>query len=228
LPFIPKKTSYTPYIDNPYLPCYDTIVTEVLLMDKKEKTTDPKVKDAQVDYNKRYTYSDYIKWDDDERWELIDGVPYMMSAPNRIHQEILGNLHLQFGNFLKGKTCKVYLAPFDVRLNADTYDNMVVQPDLVIICDKSKLNKAGCAGTPDMVIEILSPSTSRYDRTLKFKTYLESGIKEYWIVDPETKTLAVHILKDSDYVTHAYTDEDSAPVSVLDGFEVNLSEVFEE
>jgi len=197
-------------------------------MDKHGKTPDSTVKEAQVNYNKLYTYSDYLTWDDDQRWELIDGVPYMMSAPNRMHQELLGNLHLQFGNFLKGKPCKVYPAAFDVRLNADTLDNTVVQPDLVIVCDLSKLDDAGCKGAPDMVIEILSPSTSRYDRTIKFNTYLKSGIREYWVVDPETKTLAVHILKGGDYVTHPYLDEDTVPVHVLEGCIVDLSEVFEE
>ena len=197
-------------------------------MDKSDITPDAIVTEAQVDYNKRYTYADYLQWDDDTRWELIDGVPYMMSAPNRRHQELLGNLHLLFGTFLKGKSCKVYLAPFDVRLNADTLDNTVVQPDLLIVCDHSKLNKAGCAGSPDMVVEILSPSTSRYDRTLKFNTYLKSGIREYWVVDPETNTLAVHILKNGEYVTRAYTNEDAAPVHILDDCVMNLSEVFEE
>jgi len=175
-------------------------------MKDDDKTPESEVREAQVDYNKRYTYSDYIKWDDDNRWELIDGVPYMMSAPNRQHQEILGNLHLLFGNYLKGKSCDVYFAPFDVRLNWDTLDNIVVQPDLVIICDHSVLDKAGCKGVPDMVVEILSPSTSRYDQTLKLSTYKKAGINEYWIVYPEDKAVAVHILKDNEYIKRPYTD----------------------
>jgi Uma2 family endonuclease len=200
-------------------------------MDKEKNTPDLSklsVKEAQVDYDRRYTYAEYVEWDDDMRWELIDGVPYMMSAPSRQHQELLSNLHVLFKTFLKGKSCKVYFAPFDVRLNADTFDNTVVQPDLLIVCDHSKLNKAGCAGSPDLVVEILSPSTSRYDRTLKFNTYLKSGIREYWVIDPETKTLAVHLLKDDNYVTHAYTDEDSVHVHVLESCVINMKEVFEE
>ena len=197
-------------------------------MDNDKSTPDSAVNEALPNYNKRYTYSDYIKWDDDNRWELIDGVPYMMSAPNRYHQEILGNLHVLFRAYLKGKKCKVYLAPFDVRLNADTLDNTVVQPDLVIVCDHSKLNDAGCKGVPEMVVEILSPSTSRYDRTLKFNTYKKAGIIEYWVIDPESKTLAVHILKDGEYITHAYLDENTIPVHVLEDCLINLSEVFEE
>jgi len=197
-------------------------------MDIENNVTDSKVEEAPVDYNKLYTYSDYLHWDDDKRRELIDGVPYLMSAPNRMHQEISRNLLGQFIPILKGKKCKVYHAPFDVRLNADTLDNTVVQPDLLIVCDKAKLDDAGCKGAPDMVVEILSPSTSRYDRILKFKTYLKSGIREYWIIDPDTNTLAVHILKDDNYIIRPYAAEDTVPVHILEGCAINLSEVFEE
>jgi Uma2 family endonuclease len=151
-----------------------------------------------------------------------------MAAPNRRHQEILTDLIIQFGNFLKGKHCKVYAAAFDVRLNADTFDDIVVQPDITIVCDHSVLDDAGCKGVPDMVVEILSPSTSHYDKTLKFNTYLNAGIREYWIIDPVGKFLAVHILKDGNYITHAYTSEENVPVHVLEGCIINLPEVFEE
>jgi Uma2 family endonuclease len=197
-------------------------------MSENDNTPDLEVKEALRDYNKRYTYSDYMTWDGEERLELIDGVPYLMSAPNRQHQGMLSNLHGQFWTFLKGKKCKVYFAPFDVRLNADTLDDTVVQPDLLIVCDDSKLDKAGCKGVPDMVVELLSPSTSRYDRTTKFDTYLKAGIREYWIIDPETKILAAHILRDGNYIIHPYTNEDKAPVHVLEGFSIDLSEVFDE
>ena len=197
-------------------------------MEKENNENDSKVEEALVDYNRLYTYSDYLQWDDDKRHELIDGVPYLMSAPSRRHQKLLGKLFIQFDTLLKGKTCEVYFAPFDVRLNADTLDNTVVQPDLLIVCDKAKLDDAGCKGAPDMVVEILSPSTSRHDRILKFKTYLKSGIGEYWIIDPETSTLAVHILKDGDYIIHPYAAEDTVPVHILEGCTINLSEVFEE
>jgi Uma2 family endonuclease len=197
-------------------------------MDKKDNSPDSEVKEALRKYDKRYTYSDYLQWDDDKRYELIDGVPYLMSAPNRRHQGISINLSTLFANFLKDKPCKVYCAPFDVRLNADTLDDTVVQPDLLIVCDHSILNDAGCAGAPDMVVEILSPSSSRYDRITKFNTYLKAGIREYWVIDPETKTLAVHILTNGNYITHVYTNEDTAPVHVLEGCIINLNEVFEE
>jgi len=193
-----------------------------------DTSANSEVKEAQVDYNKRYTYADYITWDDDNRWELIDGVPYLMSAPTRRHQELLSNLFLPIGTFLKGKPCKVYVAPFDVRLNFDTLDDTVVQPDILVICDHSKLTDAGSNGAPDLVVEILSPSTAKYDRVTKYNKYLESGIREYWIIDPETKTLAVHILKDGNYITKPYTDQETVPVHVLNGCEINLAEVFVE
>ena len=191
-------------------------------------STDSNVNEAQPDYDIRYTYADYVQWDDDVRRELIDGVRYVMAGPNRKHQEILGRLHLLFGIFLKGKHCKVYLSPFDVRLNSETLDDTVVQPDLIIICDQSILTDACCKGVPDMVIEILSPSTASYDKNLKFKTYLKAGIREYWIIDPKEETLAVNILNDGNYITHAYTNEETVPVHVLDGFKISLLEVFEE
>lgn len=197
-------------------------------MDINDKTTDSEVKEVQPDYVTKYTYSDYLEWDDDERWELIDGVAYMMSAPNRQHQGMLVHLCNIFYNFLKGKPCKVYVAPFDVRLNADTFDDTVVQPDLVVICDHSKLDPAGCKGAPDLAIEILSPSTSKYDKTIKFEAYRKAGIREYWVIspDPDDKSLAVNILKGNDYITYAYLSNDIVPVHVLEGLTIDLSEVY--
>ena len=197
-------------------------------MDYKEHTLDSSVEEAQPAYDVRYTYSDYLLWDDDVRRELIDGVPYLMAAPNRRHQGILGELHFQLRSFLKGKPCKVYFAPFDVRLNADTLDDTVVQPDILVICDHSILNDANCAGAPDMVVEILSPSNPRYDKITKFNRYLKAGIREYWIIDPETQSLAVNILNNDNYITHVYTDKETVPVNVLAGCYIDLSEVFAE
>ena len=175
-----------------------------------------------------YTYADYCTWPDGERWELIDGKAFAMApAPSVGHQGVSSNIHGQFYNFLKGKPCKVFHAPFDVRLNADTYDDTVVQPDLVIICDRSILRDTGCIGAPDMVVEILSPSTLRRDRTLKFDLYLKAGVREYWIIDPATKTLSAHVLKNGEYTIRAYTDTDIVPVHVLEGCMINLTDVFD-
>jgi len=197
-------------------------------MDNKENTPETKVEEAQPAYDFRYTYADYLKWDDGVRRELIDGKVYLMASPSWRHQEISSNLYDQLKAFLKSKPCKVFYAPLDVRLNADTFDDTVVQPDLIIVCDHSILDDAGVKGVPDMVVEILSPSTAGYDRTIKFDKYLQAGIKEYWIIDPVNESLAANILNDGNYITHIYTNEDTAPVHVLEGCAINLSEVFEE
>jgi Uma2 family endonuclease len=123
---------------------------------------------------KHYDYSDYCSWDDSERWELIEGIPYAMSpAPLEFHQRISGELYFQLKSFLLGKSCNAYYAPFDVRLNADQEDNTVVQPDLVVICDFTKVDRRGCKGAPDLVIEILSDSTAQRDLFVKLNLYLK-------------------------------------------------------
>ena len=176
----------------------------------------------------RYTYADYCTWDDDERWELIDGVPYAMSpAPSPAHQTVSSNIHYQLFNFLKGKPCKLFPAPFDVRLNAaGDFDDDVVQPDIVVVCDRSKIDNKGCNGVPDMVIEILSPSTAKHDKVLKFNTYKRAGVREYWIVDPDYKTVQVYILENGRYFIRSYAETDMIPVHVLEGCVISLPDVF--
>jgi len=178
--------------------------------------------------NERYTYADYCTWDDSERWELIDGVPYSMSpAPATVHQRISIAIVGQLYGFLRGKTCEVFHAPFDVRLNAaGDDDDTVVQPDIVVVCDSSKLDGKGCNGAPDIVIEILSPATARLDKMLKFNKYLRAGVREYWIVDPDTKTVSTYILKNGEYMARAYGDADTVPVYVLEGCRIDLQGVF--
>ncbi|MDL2319490.1 Uma2 family endonuclease [Eubacteriales bacterium OttesenSCG-928-A19] len=173
-----------------------------------------------------YTYADYITWNDGNRYELIDGEVYMMDAPKRVHQEISAEIFNQLYTHLKGKTCKAYYAPFDVRLNADTHDNTVVQPDLVVICDPSKLDDTGCKGAPDLIVEILSPSTMQRDQTLKFNLYLQAGVREYWMVYPDSGSVQVNLLEGDRYAIHPYSASDAIPVSVLDGFAIDLSDVF--
>jgi len=179
--------------------------------------------------NGHYTYADYCTWDDSERWELIEGIPYTMSpAPSPAHQEVSSEFHRQLANFLKGKPCKVYPAPFDVRLNASDEDDTVVQPDLAVVCDRSKIDGKGCKGAPDLVVEILSPSTARRDRMTKFQQYQQAGVQEYWIVDPDTKTVQVCTLENGRYFVTAYADTDTAPVTVLPSCAINLQDVFAE
>jgi Uma2 family endonuclease len=176
-----------------------------------------------------YTYADYLSWDGKERYEIIDGEVYMMAPPSRLHQEISRELTGAFWEFLKGKPCKVYTAPFAVRLYpaADQNDDTVVEPDIVVICDSSKLDDRGCNGPPDLIVEILSPSTGRYDRIAKFQKYREAGVREYWIVDPEEKILNAYILKNGVYAAFVYGETESVPVTVLPGCEIDLAVVFE-
>jgi Uma2 family endonuclease len=175
-----------------------------------------------------YTYADYLTWEGSERYELIDGEAYMMASPSRIHQEISMALSTRINNYLEGKTCKVYAVPFAVRLNPveDQSDDTVLEPDIVVVCDPSKLDDRGCNGAPDMVIEILSPSTARYDRLVKFNKYRQAGVREYWIVDPEEKIVMVYVLKDGEYTAHNYDDTGMAPVAVLPGCEIDLKAIF--
>jgi len=189
------------------------------------------VREAVRKYNplERYTYADYASWDDDNRYELIDGEVFMMSAPSVEHERISRELFVQLANFLKGKQCEVFDAPFDVCLSGKgDEDDTVVQPDILVICDKTKLDKQKYNGAPDMIIEILSPSTTKHDRLRKFNKYLQAGVREYWIADPVDKSIAVHILESGRYFIGAYKGEGSIPVHVLDGCEVDLSGVFSE
>ena len=176
--------------------------------------------------DKRYTYEDYCSWDDDKRYELIDGVVWLMSAPLSAHQIICKGIFRQLDSFLIAKSCEAFYAPFDVRLNPDGADDTVVQPDIFVVCDLSKIDRRGLRGAPEMIVEILSPSTASYDRVTKFNKYLEAGVREYWIVDPDSKTVTACVLKDGNYVTRAYAEADDAPVTVLEGCVIRLAEVF--
>ena len=196
---------------------------------KDNETNDIEVHEAIRKYNedKRCTYADYELWDDDVRYELIDGVAYMMSAPSIEHQSILGELYRQLANFLKGKSCRVFAAPCDVCLTGlGDEDDTVVQPDILIVCDESKLDKKRCNGAPDMTIEILSPSTIRHDLFTKLIKYQKAGVREYWVVDPEDKVVNVYTLENGRYVVTPYESDDVIAVHILDGCNIELSEVF--
>ena len=161
----------------------------------------------QLDLNGSYTYADYLLWHFKERVELIKGKILKMSpAPNRAHQGISMSTSLILANLLKNQSCKMYAAPFDVRLinfKESTKDNQVtsvVQPDLCVICDKNKLDDKGCIGSPDLIIEILSPGNSKREMDIKFDLYEENGVKEYWIVNPIEKNIYIYVLENERYV----------------------------
>jgi Uma2 family endonuclease len=172
-----------------------------------------------------YTYADYLKWDDGKRYELIDGIAYMMAAPTPNHQRICVELTRQFSNFLLGKSCHVFVAPLDVRLfpQKNLGDNTVVQPDLLVVCDKTKLDKRGCNGAPDLVIEILSPSNDAEEMLRKFQKYLLAGVREYWVVDLESHLIQVYILDKGRYISSIYDGDAVAPVLILPGLSINLN-----
>ena len=170
------------------------------------------------------TFEDWLALDDGVYAELMDGEIFMMAQPLRRHQEVLMELSRQFANFLDGKPCGVYPAPFGVRLTAD--EDKVFEPDIVVVCDQSKLKDWGCEGAPELVAEILSPSTSRYDKQTKFNEYLRAAVGEYWIVDPADKTVTAHRLKDGEYVTKVYSEPDTVPSAALPGCGIDLSRVF--
>ncbi|MDR1900515.1 MAG: Uma2 family endonuclease [Treponema sp.] len=175
-----------------------------------------------------YTYADYLAWDEGERYEIVDGEAYMMAPPSRMHQEISMALSTSINNYLEGKPCKVYAAPFAVRLNPapDQSDDTVLEPDIVVVCDPAKLDDRGCNGAPDLIIEILSPSTTRYDQIVKFNKYREAGVREYWIVDPEKRIIMAYELKNGEYTAVNYGDTGTVPVKILPGCEINLAAVF--
>lgn len=183
---------------------------------------------AVLQDTRMYTYSDYEKWEDENRWELIDGVPQMMAAPTITHQRLLLLLGVAFETFLKGKKCRVIIAPVDVRLNHKTKDNTVLQPDVIVVCDPKKLEDGkSVKGAPDLAIEILSPSSGKHDKIVKFQLYKQAGVREYWIVDPVTETVAVHVLEDDSLGMRYYGNDEKIPVHVLEGCDINLSEIFE-
>ena len=180
------------------------------------------------EYNKEYyTFDDWLSLPEGFRSEVHDGVLVAMAEPTRKHQSIFGEIHGQLWQFLKGKPCKVYAAPFGVRLSEK--EDTGFEPDIIVVCDESKLERRGiCHGAPDMVVEILSPSTKRIDKVYKFDKYLKAGVREYWIVDPELDIVQANVLQGGSYITSMYNKESKAPVSVLDGCAIDLADVFAE
>lgn len=157
----------------------------------------------QLDVNGTYTYADYLLWRFKEQVELLRGKLFKMSpAPREIHQRVLNEINFELMSFFRNKTCRVYPAPFDVRIPAKgakgTTDNQIytiVQPDLCVVCDLEKIDGRGCVGAPDLVVEILSPSNSRKDLKDKYEIYQEAGVPEYWIVHADDKAIYRYVLE---------------------------------
>jgi len=193
--------------------------------------------ELHLDPEKRYTYADYLTWFDDKRRELFEGFIKMMPpAPSRIHQEISIRLSVELQNYLKKKNCKIYYAPFDVRLpneneKTDNKIYTVVQPDICIVCDLTKLDDKGCLGSPDMIIEIVSPLNSKRDVEEKFELYQKHGIIEYWIVFPHEKTINIFLLNSSGKYDFKgmFAEDSKVPVNIFSGdLVIDLAEIFVE
>jgi Uma2 family endonuclease len=152
-----------------------------------------------------HTYGEYLTWSDDPREELIDGVAYVREppAPSPTHQELVGGLYHEIRGALEGKPCRVYIAPLDVRLpksdEADEKIDTVVQPDVLIVCDRRKIDQRGMRGAPDWLAEVLSPSTASHDQIIKVPVYERAGVPEVWLIHPTDRTLAIYRLEDGRY-----------------------------
>ena len=185
-----------------------------------------------LDVNKIYSYADYLKWDFKERVELIVGRLYKMSpAPSPLHQRISMDISGQLWSFLRGKECKVYTAPFDVRLAkkgmADFEIYTVVQPDISVVCDKSKIDGRGCLGAPDIVVEILSPSNNETELNNKYELYQSSGVREYWVVFPDERAVIQYSLVNEQFVgSRPLVSGHVVTSDILPGFKLDLAELF--
>ena len=191
----------------------------------------------QLNPNEIYSYTDYMTWQFAERVELFKGYFRQMAAPNRKHQTISVCLTAAFFNTFKGHPCKVFAAPFDVRLpkvnpkstkKKDIYT--VVQPDICVICDLTKLDDAGCVGSPDLIVEILSPSNSKRDIFDKFQIYEEAGVKEYWIANPTEKYMQQFILNANQKYEQLYVaaSGETLTAHIFPELTVLIDEVFED
>jgi Uma2 family endonuclease len=191
---------------------------------------------AQLDLNGSYTYADYLLWQFQERLELIKGHIFKMAAPSSLHQQISTHLTSLFFTYLRNKPYKVFAAPFDVRLvdfkktTADNEVTTVVQPDICIICDPAKIDRRGCIGAPDLIVEILSRGNTRKDLNDKFEVYEQNAVREYWIVHPNDATVTVFDF-DSQLKKYQlrkiYDAEEQVAIGIFDNFYVNLPDVFE-
>jgi Uma2 family endonuclease len=187
----------------------------------------------EPDHSLSYTYADYMAWKFKERLELFRGKIFKMGAPNMNHQVVGGHLYVQFYNYLKGKTCQVFIAAFDVRLpvknrKKDDEITTVVQPDVCIFCDPAKLDDRGACGAPDLAIETLSPSNRKDELRMKYEVYEEAGVKEYWIADPAKKAVLVFLLQpDGKFsVPEIFTGRDQLAAQCVPGLKFNINEIF--
>lgn len=172
------------------------------------------------------TEQDYYNLPEDIRAELIEGqLIYNQAAPSRIHQAILGELLFIIGQYIKSKGgfCRVYPAPFAVKLREDR--PTIVEPDISVICDRDKLTDRGCTGAPDWIIEIVSPSNASHDYIRKLNLYADAGVREYWIVDPEEERVFVYALEQENLKIKSYTFQDPIKVNIYEDLSIHFAEL---
>ncbi|MCL2650163.1 MAG: Uma2 family endonuclease [Candidatus Azobacteroides sp.] len=210
--------------------------------EREEEETSNIVQEPAMAYGNIFTYADYLSWTDDKMREIINGIVYAFAAPFRKHAKLTTFFTVIMGSFIrrrktKGK-CEIFHAPFDVRLSlsGETDDNKiynVVQPDICVVCDPSKLDDRGCLGAPDLIVEVQSPSTAKRDLDEKFHLYERAGVREYWVVFPQEQAVTVFLLQpDGKYnkgATYEICNEDKKiPVNTLKGLVIDMVELFEE
>lgn len=172
-----------------------------------------------------YTEADYYAIPEEVRAELIDGQIYYQAAPSRIHQEILMYVSNIIANYINRKSgsCKVYPAPFAVKLQKDR--KAIVEPDISVICDRDKLTEEGCTGAPDWIIEIISPSNSSHDYIRKLNLYADAGVREYWIVNPMKQTVLVYHLEETKFEVNTYTFQDNIKANIYEDLWIDFKEI---
>ncbi len=191
---------------------------------------------SQLDPDGSYSYADYLTWRFAEYVELIKGrILRKMSAPSELHQQISSDLHGVIWNHLRRKSCRIYAAPFDVRLlrstgNGDAQVKTVVQPDLCVVCDLAKIDRRGCVGAPDWIIEIVSPGSLVLDTRTKFDLYAENGVREYWIAFPGEQTILAYALAtNGDYeLTGTYAEPGAMASRTLPELAIDWADIFTE
>jgi len=180
--------------------------------------------------NGLYTYAEYLLWKFEERVELLKGKLFKMSAPSPAHQVVQSNLNIELGLYFRSQKCQIYPAPFDVRLPAkgETGDaiHTVVQPDLCVVCDRTKIDSRGCIGAPDLVIEIISPGNSKKELKQKFKLYEEAGVREYWVIHPSEEYVIVNVLENNHYKTLSPIVDDEVHSVIFPTLKVHTKEIF--
>lgn len=180
-----------------------------------------------------HTYGEYLTWPDDVRYELIDGVAYLMApAPTLDHQDIVGEVFRQLANALLDNPCRAYVSPVDVRLpkgdEANEQIDTVVQPDVLVVCDASKTDRRGVRGAPDLAVEVLSPGTASHDQVRKLRIYERAGVREYWLVHPIDRVLTIYQLDQDRYGKPSVVElGGETPVAVLEGVVIFWDQLLE-